>query len=346
MSATYWQVAAGSDNRDYSDDFLKYGLAFVGGDKQIAQLQQVNLGDILILKRGKSEILAVGYVVDRGGKYSGNGDKEWLKDYDGWHLPAYCFVDWFKPQTPVAAQGLTRGTIMRARQSAAQAQANQVLTTAKQVPAPATEPGPTESVDDPTILAFLIREGLRPSAAEELTAAFRRIRLLARYYYDFAEWRDVREHETRTFLIMPLLLALGWAEQQIKIELSVQTESNEGRNKSGRIDVACFSRPYRRVDGMPNNHQCTLILESKGFSSGLWYAPEQAHTYAASFKSCKAVIVSNGYCYKAFKRKSNGEFDQKPSSYLNLLNPQDKYPLDPTVDGCLETLRFLLPHTY
>jgi len=30
---------------------------------------------------------------------------------------------------------------------------------------------------------------------------------------------DIREHETRTFLVIPLLLALGWAEQQLKIEM-------------------------------------------------------------------------------------------------------------------------------
>lgn len=78
------------------------------------------------------------------------------------------------------------------------------------------DPPPTRPVEDAQILEFLIREGMRPAQAEDLTSAFRRIRLLATYYYEHCRWSDVREHETRTFLIMPLLLALGWAEQQVK----------------------------------------------------------------------------------------------------------------------------------
>ncbi len=29
----YWQVAAGSSGRDYSREFLKFGIAFVGGER-------------------------------------------------------------------------------------------------------------------------------------------------------------------------------------------------------------------------------------------------------------------------------------------------------------------------
>src|ERR1019366_999440 len=42
----------------------------------------------------------------------------------------------------------------------------------------APEPPPAEAVTDDEILRFLIGEGLRPSAADDLTDAFRRIRLL------------------------------------------------------------------------------------------------------------------------------------------------------------------------
>ena len=336
---TVWQVAAGSDNRDYSDDFLKYGLAFVGGDAQRAAMARVALGDFMILKRGKSDIVAVGRVENRHGTHGGDGDKEWLKDYDGWNLPAYCHVEWHVPPAPVPASGLNRGTIMRANQAALIQQAQAIYSQSSAHPVAPSEPPPAAPVSDPAILNFLIREGLRPSAAEELTSAFRRIRLLASYYYDQSDWRDVREHETRTFLIMPLLLALGWAEQQIKVEL--------GTGNRGRIDVACFSRPYRRdAQGQPNHDQCLLILESKGFNYGLTYAPEQAHRYAQSFPSCRAVVVSNGYCYKAYLRNTAGEFTTTPSASLNLLHPTEKYPLDARVDGCLEVLRLLLPHSY
>ncbi len=31
----YWQIAAGSQGRDYASEFLRFGMAFVGGDVQI-----------------------------------------------------------------------------------------------------------------------------------------------------------------------------------------------------------------------------------------------------------------------------------------------------------------------
>jgi hypothetical protein len=56
------------------------------------------------------------------------------------------------------------------------------------------------------------------------------------------------------------------------------------------------------------------------------------------------VVVSNGYCYKAYLRDDNGEFNQDPSAYLNLLDPRDNYPLNPeNVKGSLELLKYLLP---
>ena len=30
----YWQIASGSDGRDYTKYFLKYGVAFVGKDSE------------------------------------------------------------------------------------------------------------------------------------------------------------------------------------------------------------------------------------------------------------------------------------------------------------------------
>ncbi len=335
-----WQVAAGSLGRDYASDFLRFGMAFVGGDVQIATMEQVEAGDCIILKRGVSQIIAVGCIVERGGYARGCGDKAWLRDFDGWDLPAYCYVEWHLPSDAIATHGLTRATIQAVNQPHLVELAEQVV---RDVPARLNydpEPTPTKKVGDAEILEFLISEGLRPAAAEDLTTAFRRIRLLARYYYNECDWADIREHETRTFLIMPLLLGLGWAEQQIKIELSV---------KGGqRIDVACFSRPYRRDrEDRPNNEDCVLILESKGFQSGLDYASNQAKQYAEEFPNCRAVALSNGYCYKTYVRQDDGQFRTDPSAYINLLNPQDFYPLRPdTVVGALEALRLLMPHSW
>lgn len=330
MSSNYWQIAAGSSGRDYSNLFLKYGMAFVGGETQIATMREVNAGDIVVLKQGTQSILAAGKVVKKNGVHNGCSDKEWLRDFDGWDLQAYCFVDWKKPKSPISINGLTRATIQRIHQTKHKVAADNILETGDSVSS-LPEPAETRVVNDDELLRFLIKQGLRPSSADELTNTISKIRLLADYYYRHCRWEDIREHETRTFLVIPLLLALGWAEQQIKIELPCS---------GGRIDIACFSKSYKG-----NNDECVAIIETKDFSSGLDYAQKQARTYSKDFPNCKAVIVSNGYCYKTYLRNENSQFQTTPSAYINLLRPRDKYPIDPdNVGGALDAIKWLLPN--
>jgi hypothetical protein len=129
-------------------------------------------------------------------------------------------------------------------------------------------------------------------------------------------------------------LALGWTERQIKIEIGA------GR---GRIDIACFGRPYTRVAGKANNQDCELIIETKGLQQGLSLAPAQVRGYAEFYPSTRAIVVTNGYCSKVYVKKE-GEFPALPTCYLNLLDPRDLYPLDPVqTAGCVEVLVELLP---
>jgi hypothetical protein len=327
---TTWIVSAGAEGRDYTEYFYRSGMAFVGGDSQRAAMAQVVAGDIVLLKRGLSEFLAAGRVVERDGHVGGDGDRDWLRDFDGWDLAAYRFVEWHVPPQPLPTVGLRMGTIYQTTRPEHLA-ASAALLNASVCP-PTGEPALTHAVDDDALLAFLIREGLRVSAADELTEALRRIRLLAEYYYNNWSWADIREHETRTFLVVPLLLALGWAEQQLKIELPVQ---------GGRVDVACFGGPFR------NDHADVIgLIETKGFSSGLDYAPSQAQAYAQHFKNCQVVLVTNGYCYKSYLRQSDATFSTTPSAYLNIVRPRDRYPLAPeNIAGAFDVLRWLMPAT-
>jgi len=331
MSKKYWQVAAGSEafSRDYVHLFIRYGIAFVG---QGCGIQKVEVGNIVLLKKGASEIITAGEVVERKGSHRGEGDKEWLEDIDGWDLTEYCYVDWrVPPAKPLKTKGLSQRAVTRAYKDEHINLANSLLS--RPVQAFAAEPKPTLRITDEEILEFMISQGLRPSAADELTNTVRKIRLLAKYYNEAEnfEWKDVREHETRTFLVVPLLLALGWAEQQMKIELP---------SSQGKIDIACFPRPYRC-----KNKECVLLIETKDFRSGLAYAPEQVRRYAAGFPACQVLVVTNGWCYKTFHRlKRTGSFDEKPSAYLNLLDPRDRYPLDPQhTKGACEVMKSLLP---
>ena len=329
---TVWQVAAGAEGRNYERVFWKYGIACVGGPANEAAILKVKSGDIMVLKQGTSQIVRVGRVVDRGSGVAGAGDKQWLKDFDGWRLPAYCHVDWHD-MTPVETKGLTRTTFQGVEQKAIRDQAQHLIETTPLKTEYEPEPEASRKIGDKAMLDGLVCEGLSPSLAEELTATVRRVRLLATYYRDAGA--TVSEHETRTFLVLPLLIALGWSEQQIRIEYSPPS-------KKGRLDVVCFNRPLHQAQV----EDCALILETKGFWHGLDVAHDQAMRYAEGLPAAQSVVVTNGYCYKVYRRSGDGSFSDSPHAYLNLLRPRDKYPLDRSIGGAIEVLRLLLPRSY
>jgi hypothetical protein len=336
QSRQYWQIASGSSGRNYAKYFTRHGLAFVGGKDNIEQLAQVQPGDVLLLKSGRSKVVAAGVIVTRDRKHSGNAnrdgnaDKDWLHDFDGWDLPAYCYVDWYRPGSKIEISGLSRATIQRLPQREHQEIACAIIqSNLKFFDELLAEPTATKELSEQDVFELLNKEGLRPNVADELTAALRKISLLAYYYRKDCRWEDVREHETRTFLIVPLLLALGWTAQEIKIELPVP---------GGRVDIACFPDRYRQTS------DCVLLLESKDFSSGLDYAPDQAARYAQSLPKCNIIVTSNGFCYRAYTRKNEGLKGFELAGYLNLLRPRDSFPLEPKPDnGALGLLRCLLP---
>ena len=326
---SYWQIATGAEGRDYAEYLLKYGIALVGADKYIKKIRKVQPGDVVILKRSNTHIVAAGLAVERNGVCSGERES---RDFDGWDLGGYCYVNWHIPCEPIAVRGLARNPICRVRvdnNPHPKNQADEIIDTYAVQTCYDPEPC-TQQIDDETILNFLIGEGFRPGEAEDLTGAFSRIRRLARYYIDQPidqPWENIREHETRTFLVIPLLLALGWAEQQIKIEYPV------GRKKA---DIVCFSRPYFQPD-----KQCEIVVETKDFKTGLDDALDQAIEYAEILGS-NIVVLTNGYCYKIYGRDDpNGEF--MPHAYLNIFSPTDIYPRDEQIEGALEVFRLLLP---
>ena len=326
LERNYWQIASGSQGRNYSKKFLSTGMAFVGGKQNERTMENVQLGDIVVLKEGLFRILAVGEVIEREGAFQGSGDKEWLNHFDGWRLPAYCYVAWRVPNQPIETEGLTQATIQQLPQQRHRDLADELLR--GPIHPSDGEPSPTKEVSDEQILRHLVAKGLRPDAAEELTNTFRRIRLLANYYY--CDWANVREHETRSFLVLPLLLSLEWAEQKLKVEFPVA---------GGKIDIAGFTKSFHKTTS-----KCSLIVETKGFATGLDFAPEQAERYVQDLDTCQVVVVSNGHRYKAYRRLSSDKFSQTPAAYLDLNQPRDRYPLNPEgVGGALQLLECLIP---
>ena len=181
-------------------------------------------------------------------------------------------------------------------------------------------PEPARPVEIEDLIDPLIEEGLPVSRAEEVVSTMNRIIRLASWYSRHGG--VVGEHEIRTFLIVPLLLALGWPEQCIKIEYS-------------RADVALFDHPYTG-DGTP-----TTVIESKRLYEGLGaHVAEQAAGYAASFERCKRLVVSDGFRYRLVEADEDGAWTDR--AYANLLRLRDRDPLT-DLSGADKLFLALLP---
>ncbi|MDE0155576.1 MAG: hypothetical protein OXS28_08250 [Gammaproteobacteria bacterium] len=316
----YWQIVAGSQGRSYSKYFLEYGMAFVGGETYSGRMEEIKEGDIVVLKEGTT-IRAAGKVTRKG-----RDDKEWLNDFDGWGLSAYCCVKWREHKgTPIHSSRVP-GAISRVHNQNDINHANAILTSGVEVKDP-KEPLDPEPVKVPEILECLKKADSGGSEVE-----WKKIQSLAEYYYSDVGWHWVPEHETRTFLVVPLLLALGWSERQIKIELGCS---------KGKVDIALFKKEFKNFEESKND--CVAIVETKAFGKGLDPAGEQVGKYSVDFPSCKVRITTNGHCYKIYK---NFENDDDIHAYMNLRKPTRKYPIDPDVDGALEAIKWLLPDTY
>lgn len=333
----YWQVAAGDGGRGYSEVFLEYGVMLIGpGDpgeyfqndqyyeniykpNDIAVFaKQVKDGDIVVLKRpsGKLwEVLAIGTVKD---------DYVHLPvfdDVEGWDLQHCRHVRWIKPKSKKLIPGLTRGTFKGINKQSTITTISNVLKSGVSLSF-APIPEPPKKLNDEDLIDILINYGLRPRDAEDFTQTIRRIRRLVKWYHN--NGKDVKEHETRTFLIVPLLLALGWPEQKLKIEWN-------------NIDIAFFEKPYSKENKSFN--ECIIILESKRLWEGLSYGASQASSYASKYPKCNRMIVSDGCCYKLFERKGS-TWDYL--AYLNILKPKRKHPYESNVGGAPDVFLSLM----
>ena len=333
-----WQCAAGDGNRDYADVFLKYGVFLVGpgsdgpyfgnegayNDPDSASCrpfikpfaEHLAIGDRLILKRPSSqqwEILAVGEVV------SDYLHSQVFADVEGWDLQHCRSVRWKTPRSQEIVGGLTRGTLKGVNIPSVIAAADQVWTSGQDA---ATTPLPIErkriSVDE--VVDALMSEGIPVQRAQLMTDTIWRLRRVAQWYQTHGA--DVGEHEIRTFLIVPLLTSLGWAEQKVKIEWN-------------RMDVVLFDTAYKRGVSNP-----LVIIESKRLFDGMRHAADQASVYAKAYPSCQRFIVSDGIRYKLFVRDGQG---WRFSAYMNLLYPMQSHPYEENVEGAVAFFRAMIP---
>ncbi len=344
---TYWQVAAGEGTRDFSDVFLQYGVMLMGtghpgsflkhperyrpykGKKDwqrkiVTLADEMNCGDVVVMKKRwgtKGAIVAAGRVT---------GEYEFLEpfdDVDGWDIRHGRKVNWFRPGSPLNVNGLARGTVSRVHRGQILKEADRLLEEGKEVAA-SEVPAPAKGVSEEDLVGNLIWNGLRPADAEAVIRAIWHVRRLAGWYVTRMD--QINEHEIRTFLIVPILLALGWSEQRIKTEWN-------------HTDISLFSEVFRK-DSKP-----FLILESKRMGVGLGHAERQVQLYAKQFPNCNRLVTSTGDRYWLYV-KEEGEYwdasrmkEKHLQAYMNLFRLKDRHPYLPCVGGAPELLKSLMP---
>lgn len=342
-----WQIAAGdSPNRDYGWLFLRYGLAAVGPgepgpfDPETPDpayesyafrpflepfCSQMAIGDVLILKRPSGQnlwsIVAVGEVAS---------DYTWearLGDVEGWDLQHMRRVNWRRPAQLTIVAGLVRGTLKRVNKPELQALARRVWEAGVPVKAPAELPRVPEVVDDETVISTLMDYGISSFAAETVAQTLRRIRRLADWYANTGA--ELGEHEIRTFLVVPILQALGWPEQRMRIEYE-------------RVDIALWSLPFDHPAG-----RVVRVIETKRLYDALGDAPVSQATRYAEAQECHSIVVTDGFRWKLFERgvDEDGLGPWVPTAYADIRRLRDRHPLDQRVAGADKLFLNLLPAT-
>lgn len=338
-----WQIAAGDAHRDYSDLFLDFGVACVGPgapgpyfeNKDAYNVkgkwayrrfmrpfcEQVEEGHLLAVRGATEEhhyptIAAVGKVTS-GYRFDELGR---LSDVEGWNLAHHHIVEWHVGATPVVVQGISArsSTLHRVVQAA-----DEIRELYDRWPARRSRPLPPAALEITAadrIISILIEDGLPAGQAETIVNTIWKVRRVAGWYQDHKG--DVSEHEIRSFVIIPLLLALGWAEQRIKIEW---------RHR----DIALFDRPYTA------HAQLQILVESKRIDGDLGVrAAAQVARYAHGYPTCRQLLITDGIRYKLSEQSEDG---WAPVAYINLLRLLDRHPYLEGVAGAPVLLRRLLP---
>ncbi len=332
-----WQMAAGDTDRDFVDLCLKWGIIVLGPGRQghmlgtknvyenlkrdgissrmITMLEKfakdIKVGDIVVLRLGKSEVHGVGIV---------RGDYGWdacLSDVDGWDLCHYHSVEWVwaKPdgEPKIFKDALKFGDSLQfINQTDKTAELLKWVASLPEpsgnfVPAPMPKCGKELTIDQ--LVQPLYDYGIGLNSLSDLKDCIAELQALAKWYQTYSN--DPSEHETVTHLIVPLLRALGWTPQRIALEYH--------QSGKGRADIALYSYGNRQEEFL------TAIVEAKKFQRSCMQAEAQVRNYAAHHTS--RLIVTDGIRYGVFVKDVNGQFPAVPTAYLNLTQFLDAYPI-------------------
>ena len=330
-----WQIAAGDTDRSYADLCLHWGIVLFGpGDhgpwpacegplrkegwtqRKIGMIRKyhedINDGDIVVLRLGTSDVYGVGRV---------DGPVEWYDDFgdiDGWDIQLVRRVRWcWKAPGGRPIQFATRtlkfgDTIQKLKRS------GPVFEWLLEIPEHDTDlpelplscaPGErVPEIEVPDLAEYLFDQGTAAGAINELTESLLSLKQIASWYGRSGS--QPSESETVAYLAVPLLRTLGWTPQRMAVEWK-------------NLDIALFDRLPRDVNNL------AVVVEVKK----LWLSCLSANTQAAEYarvsgrERCNRLVVTDGIRYGVYVRETDGSFPEVPTAYMNINRMISSYPV-------------------
>ena len=281
-----WQVAAGTSDRSYADQFLSHGIALIGpGDpgpwrpgrsdeefgggfvrRFAAELRE---GDVLLLRTGLSTIRAVGLVASEY-RYLPQFD-----DVNGWDLQHGRRVRWCPLPEPHDFGGWVFGSnpprLSRIQLPEVVEYGNRF------VQSPPTD---WQAGSLPSLPSEEARLEAPPVGLRELVAQAHDLSGL--YWEADAFGERPTEDELVAHYVVPLLRGLGWPVERIAV-------------KWRNIDVCVFSK-LPRVPG-----HCRYLIEAKRWGVGVEGALPQAMRYVSTLGVRCDVVLTDGIRYRMYE---------------------------------------------
>lgn len=324
--ATVWQQAAGDTNRDYADLCLKWDVILNGpGDfgpwpdcepairqnhpGKVADLrrfaEELEDGNLVVLRRGTSEVLGVGQVV---GEYEWRGE---FGDVDGWNIQHVRRVRWIwrSGDEPKRFDSYT----LKWGDTTQRLSPGQVTDWLSCLEAPADAFNrplaalPPPKLDNEASLdmisEYIFDHGVASSSIATLLDEIGELKRLAKWYQRSSM---PSEYETVAYLAVPLLRALGWTPQRMAVEWN-------------NVDLALF-------DQLPRSDNTLIaVVEVKKMDRSCLTAKSQAESYARGKPGCHRLIVTDGLRYGVYVRSGLEAFHLY--AYMNLTKLRHDYPI-------------------
>jgi len=334
---TLWQVGAGDTDRSYGHICTEFDVMVAGpgepgpfeepkyrhlGDIRNSLrrfCKEARRGDLVLLRIGTGVVLAVGEVAE--------DEASWLEafsDIDGWDLQHVRRVRWFdhtkKEFPPKTLGGQVRTfaevnvQVVRDWVKGLDVSEGERFRELKSLPVSGACLNAVE------LGRRLFIEGLPSDHVDKLMATFASLERIASWYRNETKRPEGRpsEQETVCYLVIPLLLSLGWSQQTAAVQWRY-------------VDVALFG-------GMPPaDSTLACVVEAKLLGRSVFSPTGQARDYAIKpgREACDRLIVTDGIRY-ALHRRSGEAF--RLEAYLNILNMRDDYP----VLGCAGAVQAVL----